>query len=247
MDELTRLNEAQFEGKLNLESVGVSGHSFGGYTALAVGGAKFDFETLERNCNSTIGNLNAALLVQCRGLKLDQRKDYDFRDSRIKAIFVSNPVNAAIFGRKGLSNITIPIFISAGSYDPATPFIFEQGRTFPFLNSENTYLQLQEGQAHIDFSMLDAGISDLIETVGNLTLPTSDLLDAYTHSMTLAFFEVHLNGQENYQDYLNARYSQYMSEGQEFKAHLITKASVPELKIKYETFSNENRNLIIDQ
>ena len=187
LDELTRLNPTEFDGKLNLDSVGVAGHSFGGYTALAVAGAKIDFERLERNCNLTIGNLNAALILQCRALGLEP-KDYNFRDSRVQAVFVINPVNASIFGSKGLSEIKIPTFVSAGSYDPATPFVFEQGRTFPFINSSNTYLQLQEGQAHVDFSMLDAGISDMIETVGNLTLPAPNLLDDYTHSMALAFF-----------------------------------------------------------
>lgn len=247
LDELTRLNETKFQGKLNLASVGVAGHSFGGYTALAVAGAKLNFASLETNCNLTIGNLNAALLLQCAALKLDQEKDYNFRDSRIKAVFVSNPVNGSIFNEEGLSEITIPTFVSAGSYDPATPFVFEQGRTFPFISSSNTYLQLQEGQAHVDFSELDAGITDLIETTGNLTLPTPDLLDNYTNSMMLAFFQVHLNDQQDYQIYLQSSYAQYLSQEQEFKTYLITKSSVPKLRSEYEEFIQNNRDLILDE
>jgi predicted dienelactone hydrolase len=247
LDELTRLNETQFQGKLNLESVGMAGHSFGGYTALAVAGAKLNFETLEDNCNSSIGNLNSALLLQCRALKLDRERDYDFRDSRVKAVFVSNPVNASIFHEQGLKEVKVPTFVSAGSYDPATPFVFEQGRTFPFIGSSDAYLQLQEGQAHVDFSELDAGITDLIETVGNLTLPTPDLLDSYTHSMALAFFQVHLNDQQDYKIYLQSSYAEYLSQGQEFKTYLITKTSVPELRDKYEQFIQDNRDLILDE
>ncbi|BAQ61868.1 probable lipoprotein signal peptide [Geminocystis sp. NIES-3708] len=243
LDELTRLNSSQFGGNLNLESVGVGGHSFGGYGALAVAGAKIDFENLENSCNLTFGNLNTALLLQCRALKLP-RKDYNFRDPRIKAVFTMNPVNASIFGINGLNEVKIPTFFGAGSYDPATPFVFEQARTFPFLNSENTYFQLQEGQAHVDFSQLDAGITDLVETVGNLTLPSPYLLEQYTNSMALAFFKVHLNSDENYRVYLQSSYGKHLSEGEEFKTHIITHKSVPALRQKFDQFIQDNSDLI---
>lgn len=243
LDELTRLNATEFDGKLNLESVGVGGHSFGGYNALAVAGAKIDFENLENSCNLSFGNLNTALLLQCRALKLP-REDYNFRDPRVQAVFTMNPVNAAIFGVNGLNEVKIPIFFGAGSYDPATPFVFEQARTFPYLNSENTYFQLQEGQAHVDFSQLDAGISDLVQTVGNLTLPSPYLLDEYTNSMALAFFRVHLNNDENYRVYLQSAYGKHLSEGQEFKTHIITYKSVPTLRTKFDQFIQNNYDLI---
>ncbi|WP_373479381.1 alpha/beta hydrolase [Geminocystis sp.] len=246
LDELTRLNPSQFGGKLNLDSVGVAGHSFGGYAALAVGGAKIDFNNLERNCNLAVGNLNTALLLQCRALNLP-RKDYDFRDARVKAVYTVNPVNASIFGANGLNEVKIPTFFAAGSYDPATPFVFEQARTFPYLNSQNTYFQLQEGQAHVDFSQLDAGISDMIQTVGNLTLPSPYLLEDYTNSMALAFFKVHLSNDENYRVYLQSSFGKYLSEGQEFKTHVITYKSVPELREKYEDFIRRNYSLLFDQ
>ncbi|XTZ20130.1 MAG: hypothetical protein ACQZ3M_00985 [cyanobacterium endosymbiont of Rhopalodia fuxianensis] len=77
-----------------------------------------------------MGKLNTALLLQCRALKL-KRKDDNFRDQRIQAVYAINPVNASIFGEQGLNNIIIPTFIGAGNYDPATPFAFEQARLFP--------------------------------------------------------------------------------------------------------------------
>ena len=243
LNELTRLNNSQFGGKLNLKSVGVGGHSFGGYAALAVAGAKINFPQLERSCNLDIGNLNTALLLQCRALQLP-RKDYNFRDERVKAVFTVNPVNASIFGIDGLNAIDIPLFVAAGSLDPATPFVFEQARTFPFLTDSRVYLQLQEGQAHVDFSQLDAGITDLIETVGNLTLPSPYLLDEYTNSMMLAFFQVHLREKQDYQVFLQSNYAQFMSEGQEFRTFLITSKFLPELRDKYEQFLRDNYNII---
>lgn len=243
LDELTRLNSSQFGGNLNLDNVGVGGHSFGGYTALALAGAKINFDKLEDACNIAVGNLNNALLLQCRALKLP-RKDYDFRDNRVKAVFTINAVNAAIFSPTGLSNITIPTFISAGSYDPATPFIFEQARTFPYINSEDTYFQLQEGQIHVDLSQLDAGVTDLVKSVSNLTLPAPYLLESYTNSMALAFFQTHLRNDENYRVYLQSAYGKHLSEGQDFKTHIITDKSAPILQEEFAQFIQNNYRLI---
>lgn len=243
LDELTKMNPSKFGGKLDLKRVGIIGHSFGGYNALALGGAVIDFDTLERNCRLAIGNLNVSLLLQCRALQLPQ-KEYNFRDSRIASILVINPVNASIFNIEGLNKIDVPLFVAAGSYDPATPFVFEQARTFSNLTNPNLYLQLQEGQAHVDFSQLDAGVSDLVQNVANLTLPAPFLLDSYTDSMTLAFFQVHLNNNPDYKVFLQSSFANYISQGQEFKTFLITSKSIPELGREFNQFILDNYNVI---
>ncbi|MGP0127859.1 MAG: alpha/beta hydrolase [cyanobacterium endosymbiont of Rhopalodia musculus] len=229
LDELERRNITEFGGKLNLENVGVFGHSFGGYTALALAGATLDFKGLEKDCNIELGKLNTALLLQCRALKLE-RKDYNFRDKRIQAVYAINPVNASIFGEQGLSNIIIPTFIGAGNYDPATPFVFEQARSFPWLTTENRYLLLQEGQAHVDFSQLDAGLTDMIKTLPNLTLPSPVLLDNYTNATMLAFFEIYIVNNQNYKPYLQSSYVNHISQKQNFPAHLISGDSTEGLR-----------------
>ena len=243
LDELEKRNQQEFAGKLDLENVGIFGHSFGGYTALAVAGATIDFEELENDCNLNIGNLNTALLLQCRALKLDQ-KEYNFRDKRIKAVFAINPVNASIFSEKGLSKVKVPTFIGAGSYDPATPFIFEQALSYPFLGSQETYLQLQEGQAHVDIAELDAGITDLFSNIAKLTLPSPKLLDDYTNATVLAFFEVYIHQDDNYRPYLQSSYLNYLSQGQEFKTHLITKDSAEKFRQVFEKFIADNYETI---
>ncbi|AFZ46754.1 protein of unknown function DUF1400 [Cyanobacterium stanieri PCC 7202] len=243
LDELERMNQSRWQGNLDLENVGIFGHSFGGYTALAVGGATFDWERLAERCSLDIGNLNTALILQCRALQLPQ-EDYQFRDERIKAIFAMNPVNGAIFGPDGLNNLETPLFIAAGSYDPATPFVFELAQTHPLLDIPDVYLQLQEGQAHVDFSQLDAGISDLLNTVTNLTLPSPVLLNEYTHSMMLAFFEVHTRDNQNYAPYLEAGYAEYLSQGQEFKTYLVREESIPALREVYQRFVDQNADII---
>lgn len=125
IDELERRNFAEFSGKLDLENVGVAGHSFGGYTALAIAGATIDFDNLQQDCDRLYHGINIALLLECRALELS-RQDYNFRDNRVTAVFAGNPVNRSIFGQKGLSNIAIPILLGSGSDDPAAPPALEQ-------------------------------------------------------------------------------------------------------------------------
>lgn len=239
IDELQRRNAGEFQGQLDLDNVGVGGHSFGGYTALAVGGATIDFENLQRDCQRRLAFLNVSLLLQCRALDLP-REEYNFRDRRIKAIFAVNPFNWSIFGAKGLAKIEIPTFVAAGTYDPATPAIFEQVRSFPLLNTENKYLALIEGQAHVDFSVLDAGINEAIESIADLTLPAPYVIDSYAHSLSLAFFEVYIRKNPSYKPFLQAAYSQYLSQGQEFRCFLITRASSAVLEQLIEDFIAQN-------
>lgn len=239
LDELERRNRTDYQGRLDLENVGLFGHSFGGYTALAIAGASLNFNQLETDCGIELGEMNTALLLQCRALQLEP-KPYHFRDQRVKAVFAANPVNASIFGSTGLEKIQIPVFIGAGSYDPATPFLFEQVRSFPWLTTAQRYLQLQEGQAHVDFSQLDGGMTELLNTIPDLTLPTPQLLNDYTNPMVLAFFAVYLNQQNQYRPYLQPAYLEYLSQGQPFESHLITKTSTQPLQEAIDQFKADH-------
>jgi predicted dienelactone hydrolase len=235
IDELERRNQSEFEGRLDLENVGVAGHSFGGYTALAVAGAVIDFDYLQKICDRLYGGLNTSLLLQCKALKLP-RQTYNFRDHRVKAVIGANPVNSGIFGQKGLSEIQIPILLLSGNYDPATPAVFEQLRSFIWLTAPDKYLVLAEGQAHVDFSELDAGITKVIDSVPNLTLPEPSLLKSYLHPTLLSFFEVYIANNPQYRPYLGSSYDAYLSENENFKVYRISAASEPALRKAIEEF-----------
>ena len=238
IDKLELRNLEQFDGKLATNKVGVFGHSFGGYTALAVAGATIDFENLEKECSTLITRINTALRLQCRALKLE-RKDYNFRDERVVAALGHNPVNRSIFGPQGMGQIQIPVLMGAGSYDPATPFVFEQLSSFTWLNSPNKYLVMQEGQAHVDVSAMDGGISEVIESVEELTVPETQLLSDYTHATILAFSEVYVANNEDFLPFMQSSYLQYLSEGQEFKTYLISRDSSDKLVEAIDQFDRE--------
>ncbi len=226
IDELERRNQRDFAGRLDLNQMAVIGHSFGGYTALAVAGATIDFEHLEQECNR---NLNLSLLLQCRALSLKPKAD-NLKDERVKAIAITNPLQSAIFGPQGLASVSLPAYVQAGVYDPATPFVLEQVRPFPWLNTSDRYLSLQEGDTHADISELDAGIGELIDSFTYLSLPEPALLTSYNQALILAFLEMHLLDNEDFRPYLQSAYADYLSQGQEFKNFLITNASTEGLE-----------------
>ncbi len=211
LDELAILNQTEFKSKLNLDSVGIIGHSLGGYTALALAGAQIDFENLASNCQATFQQANPSLLLQCRALQLPEQ-DYNLKDDRIKAIFALNPLNQSIFGEKGLSKITIPVFLSAGSKDIITPAIYEQIPSFYQLETADKYLALTQGDIHIDFSNLDRQTQSILESLPNFIPPRAEVLDGYIYAMSLSFFEVYLNQNSYYLPYLQSSYSQHISQ-----------------------------------
>ncbi|MGK7945625.1 MAG: alpha/beta hydrolase [Microcystaceae cyanobacterium] len=212
IDELERRNQAEFEGRLQLNNVGVAGHSFGGYNMLVLGGATLNFDHLETVCRREQWSVNVALLLQCRALELSpQARKINLKDERVKAILTLNPVAGDIFAAEGLRNLEIPVAFAAGSNDPATPAAIEQLRAFIWAGSEAKYLALVIGQAHVNFTRLDAQTQAMLDGFEHLTLPKQDILDQYANVYTIAFFERHLLGNEAFAPYLTSAYSQYIS------------------------------------
>ena len=219
IDELERRNRREFEGRLDLNNVGVMGHSFGGYTALALAGAKLNFDSLEEICGRNLWGPNLSLLLQCRALELP-RKDYDFRDERITSTLVINPVTSAVFGPEGLSQVSIPVLLAAGSSDPATPAAIEQLQAFVWINTDDKYFALVEGQAHVNFTKLDAQMQAVLDSLPDLTLPNQKVIDTYGNALLVAFAEVYTAKNEEFRPYLTSSYAYYISK-QPNPLHLV--------------------------
>jgi predicted dienelactone hydrolase len=235
IDELERRNQSEFGGRLDLNNVGIGGHSFGGYTALAIAGAEIDLEYLKQECDRRFSGLNTSLLVQCRALQLPI-DGQSFQDTRVTSAIAINPVNSSIFGQKGLDNIQIPVLLGSGNYDPATPAVFEQLFSFVWLDTPEKYLMLVEGQAHVDFSKLDAGLNDVVQSIPKLTLPSPDLLHNYRDALILGFAEYYVAKNEQYRPYLSSSYAAYLSQDQKFKVFLVDQTATKGLEQAIEDF-----------
>lgn len=220
LDHLEQINATDFEGRLNLERVAVGGHSLGGYTALAVAGAELNLAHLETACNQRFLHINMSLVLQCQALQLPQ-STYDFRDPRVAAVLLINPVNSSLFGPEGLAAVTVPVLIIAGSHDPAAPAVFEQFRTFPWYTTPSRSLALIEGQAHLDLSVLDGGLSNLLRSLPGLTLAEQPIVDRYMNALSLAFVGRYGANRPDYGLYLRANYATYLSQDQPFRLFMV--------------------------
>lgn len=205
LDELTRLSENNpvFQGRLNLQQIGVIGQSFGGYTALALAGAKINFEQLKKDCPDIKNTLNISFLLQCLAINLPN-VEYNLFDPRVKAIIAINPVNSSIMGEASLSQIKIPVMIISGSGDTIAPALPEQIIPFTWLTTPNKYLVLINGGTH--FSTI-AESPDAVLPVPTQVIGSSPVLaSSYVKDLSVPFLQTYVAEQQSYLPYLSADY-----------------------------------------
>ena len=178
--------EMNHKGQINTESVGIVGQSFGAYTALALAGAELNFRSLNDACQNLDKSFNVSLFLQCLALELPPNETItDFRDTRITSAIAINPLISAVFGKKGISEIDIPMMIVSGSTDPVTPALPEQIKPFTWLDSEEKYLVLLKGGTHF---------STINESAGSIPVPAKALgpdpkiAQNYLKQLSLLFF-----------------------------------------------------------
>jgi predicted dienelactone hydrolase len=207
LDELERRAQSDltFQGKMNLQQVGVIGQSFGGYTALALAGATLDPQQLQKNCQNLKNSWNLSLLLQCEVQKVTISSG-NLRDERVKAAIAINPFISGVFGQAGLSQIKIPVAIVSGSADTVTPPLEEQIQPFTWLTTPDKYLVILENATH--FSTLEeSGSNGGVWPVPLPFGPEPALARRYIQGLSLAFFESYVNNQQEYRPYLSAAYA----------------------------------------
>jgi predicted dienelactone hydrolase len=157
--------------------------------------------------------VNLSLLVQCQALQLP-RKDYNFRDPRIKAASVLFPGSSSLFGQSGLSQINVPVLWGAVSKDIFSSLALEQLPAFSSLRTPNKYLVVAEGIDHLNLNFyalrtlktMDQASADAV------TLKAPDAAKAYLKALNLAFFQVYLSDRPEYRPYLTASYAKSISQ-----------------------------------
>lgn len=216
LNQLEKLNQsdARFHHRLNLQQVGIFGHSLGGYTALALAGAKINFAQLAQDCQPEVlhKTWNMSLLFQCSALALKNksRPEYNLHDERIKAAIAVNPITSSIFGEAGLSQIKIPVMMVGSSDDTVAPALYEQIQPFSWFTNTHKYLVMLLGGTHF------SPIGDGNPSSQQIPLPADVVGDAsqaryYMNVLSLPFFQTYVAGKSQYSPYLNAAYTNTIS------------------------------------
>lgn len=208
LDELERLalSNPFYRKRLNLDEVGVIGHSLGGYTALALAGAKINNRKLRDRCPSKKIILNISLLLQCRANEIPPLP-YQLKDERIKGVIAISPISSVVFGSESLSQINVPTMIVAGSKDIVAPVIQEQIYPFTWLKTPVKYLALMNPADHFSNSRAaekSSSESTFIEEImGESSYSTKDYLKA----LSLAFVKAQICNELEYLPYLSNAYA----------------------------------------
>ena len=214
IDELERrnLSDPALKGTLDLDKIGAIGHSLGGYTTLALAGAKINLDRLQQQCPNKKINLNMSLLMQCRAK--DLKIERQLADPRIKGAIAISPIASGILGPESLSQISIPTAIVSGSEDIVAPMVQEQVYPFTWLAAEDKYLAMIIPGDHFSGSDLPRKKPKdptIIEEFVGKRLANGQ---PYIKAFAVAFVKAHIDRDSEYLPYLDAAYAQKLSNEQ---------------------------------
>lgn len=203
-----------YSQRFDLEEVGVIGHSFGGYTALALAGAPLNRDRIESDCNPVQYVLNLSTLLQCRATLLPE-ETYDLSDDRISAVMAYSPVTSVLLGPESLSQVDMPVMVVAGTTDFVAPAIPEQVHPFIWLETRDKYLATFQPASHISINgeIQFAPQVDVAPQVSSLlTGPSPRTTSDYAHALNVGFMETYVNNRASYRRFLGAAYAEFLSE-----------------------------------
>ncbi len=167
-----------FAGLINIEQVAVAGHSYGGYTTLAMAGARYDLEAYNAVCAEAADNPELAGILcetivpheeemrQLAGLdSMPEGLWPSWGDPRVKAI-IPMAGDAYLFEEAGLAEITLPMLALGGNVDESTPYLWGARLAYDYASSSQKALVTIESGNHFLFQtecddipwLLDMGI-----------------------------------------------------------------------------------------
>jgi len=214
LDRLNQLDRfsAHLRGKFNTQEVTLIGHSLGGYTALALAGAKLNLKHLRAFCDDPNPVVfSPADLLQCNAADLPNTPP-NLLDHRIKQAIILNPVIGRLFDETGLAQVQIPILMLASTDDAITPAVSQQFLPFTQLQTSK-YLLTAIGGTHLsvgDPSNLNQSLTQSIfvrEQSAAVTEPLRHLLKG----VGLAFIKQMTPEAKEYIPFLKPTYAQSFS------------------------------------
>lgn len=207
LDEFSR-RQRQGNPNFTTAQVTVIGHSLGGYTALALAGAKLDPPAVARLCDRRFfWNRAPADWLECGAAQLPSSA-LNLGDPRVGRVVVLNPNGGKLFGDRQLADVTVPVFMATASKDRITPALDHQLRPFQSLTTEK-YLLMAIGASHM--SLTDTHHSFNPDAIGEITGPATAELKLGLQGMVLAFLHQGTSAQAQYAPFLSSAYAQTRS------------------------------------
>lgn len=181
------------------EQVAVIGHSFGGWTALAVGGAEAHVDDYRDYCAGR-DDFKCDILASAE-FEADVLRKWD---PRVGAIVPLTPGATRVFGAAGIGKVAAPTLVMAGSADDVAAPEDETDYLPPLLEVPFVYLRFH-GAGHLSFSQLCLVI-DFSGNCGTHVVPARDILHRI-NVYTVAFLGYYMRGHAPYRSYLEKGYA----------------------------------------
>ncbi|TGN63046.1 hypothetical protein EXE59_03110 [Nocardioides eburneiflavus] len=140
-------------GLVDPNTVGILGHSYGGYTALAAGGARVDPDAFTASCDRARGD-DDPIVFLCDALepRIDDVAAASTTPPAPVDAIVSLAGDAAMFGESGLAEVTAPLLVMGGTADRDSPFAWTSRLAFDSSSSPRKVEVALEGAEHFIFT-----------------------------------------------------------------------------------------------
>ena len=214
LDRLERLTARTsiYSERFNTQDVTVIGHSLGGYTGLALAGAKLDLRSLQGFCeNIQPLGVSPADWLQCAAVDLEEQQA-DLSDDRITQVMAMNTLTGKLFGDAGLSEITVPTLLLTGTQDSVTPTLDQQLSAFTQLSGEK-YLLAVIGGTHLsvgDPGNVNPALTEL-PFMAELRVDETTQLRQLLRGVAFSFVQQRTGEAADYQPFLSSAYVQSFS------------------------------------
>ncbi len=209
LDHMTTRGDA-LSTVVDTDRIALAGHSYGGYAAQVMGGARLHTESLRAACADARRADDAGVFL-CDALephlgdmaaraglgRVPERLWPDWSDDRVDAV-VSMAGDAVMFGATGLQSMDVPVAALGGTADPDTPYATGAALTYGHGASPRAVQVGLVGAEHFAFTGPCASVRRVMTVVpfGFCDDPTwnrTTARDVAAHHVT-AFLEAELAG-----------------------------------------------------
>ncbi|BFM50488.1 alpha/beta fold hydrolase [Marinomonas sp. THO17] len=159
------LERSDLRRHLDPQRISAIGHSLGGWTVMALAGAKVDIEQLAEACRPTPNSRVCGLRGEFGMLEASESAHNNLKDSRIKKLVSLDLGLAKSFSLQSLSELTRPTLILAAGIDIGDlPQQQESGFLAQYLPQQTTQYKVYSNASHFSFMQLcKPGAIELLE------------------------------------------------------------------------------------